>query len=368
MTTTASGLASSIDDAPDTPTVPIPFNFLLPVPASAPARVITHTHPVPTVLLVASPPPALTDLFVDTISAALEQWHDEALREAPGECEVCGKAKEEVLMTPVSFLGEEDEGAEKKEDRAPSTSVKGQEDGVQIDGVVGVPEAGSDSAAHPQQQQQQQQQQPPQKRVDVLITPVCAQQSCAALARAKLRRVVEGHTQSAHDTPQPQNQQNSFDAQALDDLAEAAQSFRRLPGPEDVRCRVCGSTRDTKKCAGCGTAGEERRGESLLLGNETSGNQRRSLAGCKTSTRKSGVNDNGSTSILTVFHRASSVTTATHTQTHTREDANDLDTMPAGALFQDASFQSIHPSCAPHATLPHGHPLTNSHAIEKTQY
>ncbi|KAK8166624.1 hypothetical protein IWX90DRAFT_218235 [Phyllosticta citrichinensis] len=246
--TTPSETNPSIDDATAIPTAPIPFNFILPVPASAPARVITHVHPVPTVLLVASPPPALTDLFVDTISAALEQWHDEALGEAPGECEVCGKAKEEVLMTPVSFLGES-EGAEKKdsadEDKASTAIGAAQENEEQIDGEVGVPEADSDST----QAQQQQQQQSPQKRVDVLITPICAQQSCAALARAKLRRVVEGHSQASSE---PSQQQNSFDPQALDDLAEAAQSFRRLPGPEDVRCKVCGSARDTKKCAGCG--------------------------------------------------------------------------------------------------------------------
>ncbi|KAK8193717.1 hypothetical protein IWZ00DRAFT_487865 [Phyllosticta capitalensis] len=247
--TTTFSVDDASADASTLPTTPIPFNFILPVPASAPARVLTHTHPVPTVLLVASPPPELTDLFVGTISSALEEWHNEALREAPGECEVCGKAKEDVLMTPVSFLGEGDDI------KATAPGTEKEDEDEHIDGVVGVPEADDTTTSTSHQP-------PPQKRIDVLITPICSRSSCAALARAKLRRVVEGQTQPSAPTsstspsdPSQQPLESLFtpqDAQAIDNLAEAAQSFRRLPGPEDVRCAVCGKTKDTKKCAACG--------------------------------------------------------------------------------------------------------------------
>lgn len=190
--------------AEDLPATPIPFHFLINQPppppslsdtaaaAPQPPRKITHTHPVPDVLLSTAAPPASTqDLFVAVLQDVLGAHQAECRDAAPGACDVCGGEKESVLLTPVSFL-HVDEGA------PPA-----------YDGGAAV--AG--------------------KRVDVLVTPVCGKAECGEVARGRVRCAME--------------EEGVGDGEGEERVVPAA-------GPEDPRCRVCGRGEGTRRCAGCG--------------------------------------------------------------------------------------------------------------------
>ncbi|KAH7052406.1 hypothetical protein B0J12DRAFT_72628 [Macrophomina phaseolina] len=235
------------DDDEDLPATPIPFHFIIQQqppssssssaaepssssttttaqqpqqaqpspPPPPPPKKITHLHPVPTLLLGPAGPPPTPDaeaLFVDVLQSALGTYQDECRDAAGPACDVCGGAKESVLLTPISFLHVDEE-----RDGAPPPPAYGGEGGG-----GGGEEDGSAQAERRR------------KRVDVLVTPVCGRAECGDVARARLRRAMEGDMLDGGGG------------------ADGETVVPRPQGPEDPRCRVCGKVEGTKRCAGCG--------------------------------------------------------------------------------------------------------------------
>ncbi|KAF2083192.1 hypothetical protein K490DRAFT_70055 [Saccharata proteae CBS 121410] len=166
----------------------IPFHFLV---SSNPPRKLTHHRDVPTSLLVPEPDPTL---FVETLTDALAESYEECKDAAPKSCEVCARVADRVIQTPVSFL-HVDEPAANEAGRSDA-----QAEAQALDHGLG-------------------------KRVELILTPVCASTECAELARQRVRRVVEG-------MQEPQEPKE---------------------GPKDMRCRSCGKSGETmKRCTGCG--------------------------------------------------------------------------------------------------------------------
>ncbi|OMP84884.1 Ubiquitin carboxyl-terminal hydrolase 18 [Diplodia seriata] len=230
-TTTSPPSASTplnLEEGTELDATPIPFHFLIqssstsapsaddPSSSSSPqasttttTKKITHIHPIPDILLgTAAPPASAQDLFVDVLSDALGAHQDECRAAAPRECDICGEEAATVLLTPVSFL-HVDEDAPPAYD-SNSNSSDGDDGGDRVP----APRLG--------------------KRVEVLVTPVCARDNCGVLARKRLRCAMED-THNDHEHGE-------------------RVTVRPPQGLGDVGCKVCGSEPEggAKRCAGCG--------------------------------------------------------------------------------------------------------------------
>lgn len=219
----------SLEEGTELDATPIPFHFLIQsstsadsssssqtTPTTTTTKKITHTHPVPDILLGPSPPAEAQDLFVDVLSDALGAHQEECRAAAPQACDICGEEAASVLLTPISFLHvDENQPPEYNE----SEVVDAEEEGDNDDG---------DNSSNPLARRLG-------RRVEVLVTPVCARDNCGQLARKRLRCAMED-THNDHEH-------------------EERVTVALPQGPEDPRCKVCGVNPPdggAKKCAGCG--------------------------------------------------------------------------------------------------------------------